>query len=59
MDEFQARQEAAVVRSNTRHVSQDGLETGDWMPGDCSCEFLRTQQKLVLTVLKSTLFFKC
>ena len=27
MDEFRARQEAAMMRSNTRHVSQDGLDT--------------------------------
>ena len=29
MDEFRARQEAAMMRSNTRHVSQDGLDTRD------------------------------
>ena len=27
MDEFRARQEAVMMRSNTRYVSQDGLDT--------------------------------
>ena len=27
IDEFRARQEAVMMRRNTRHVSQDGLDT--------------------------------
>ena len=40
--EFRAREEAVMMRSNTWHVTQDGLDAGD-----CSCEFLHTQQKVV------------
>ena len=27
IDEFRARQEAVMMRSNTRHVTQDGLDS--------------------------------
>ena len=38
IDEFRARQEAVMMRSNTRHVSQDGLDTkGLDTRGLCMC----------------------